>query len=174
PRRYAGGHVLHGLLRGRLQRAPAGLPHRAGRRAPRRRGRAGAVRRDRPGAAAVAAARPRRRVLANVPRRAGGAGGAARARPRRPPLPRPPGLPGGHTAQREDLPRDAGGVGGGAIGRALTAPGVLRRAPLSFMGEQTRAEEWNAVDDHAKLDPALAQAIVGYLEFSDGRPDPRW
>src|SRR5262249_49973206 len=41
------------------------------------------------------------------------------------------------------------------------------------MVEQTRAGV-HAVDDHAKLDPALAQAIVGYLEFSDGRPEPRW
>lgn len=30
------------------------------------------------------------------------------------------------------------------------------------------------MDDNAKLDPALAQAIVGYLNFSDGRPEPRW
>src|SRR5262249_5069436 len=41
------------------------------------------------------------------------------------------------------------------------------------MVEQTRAGV-DAVDDHAKLDPALAQGIVGYLTFSDARPEPRW
>src|SRR5205807_1695096 len=31
------------------------------------------------------------------------------------------------------------------------------------------------VDDlHAQLEPGLAQALLGYLNFSDGRPDPRW
>src|SRR5690349_9957893 len=54
-----------------------------------------------------------------------------------------------------------------------TAPGVLRRAPLSCMREQIRSGV-EAVDEHGKLDPALAQAIVGYLNFSDGRPEPRW
>jgi hypothetical protein len=31
------------------------------------------------------------------------------------------------------------------------------------------------VDDRiAQLEPAVAQALLGYLNFSDGRPDPRW
>lgn len=29
-------------------------------------------------------------------------------------------------------------------------------------------------DLQALLDPAVAQALLGYLNFSDGRPDPRW
>ena len=29
-------------------------------------------------------------------------------------------------------------------------------------------------DRHAPLDPSTAQALLGYLNFSDGRPDPRW
>src|SRR5262249_37769883 len=32
-----------------------------------------------------------------------------------------------------------------------------------------------AVEDrHAQLDPGQAQALLGYLNLSDGRPDPRW
>jgi hypothetical protein len=43
------------------------------------------------------------------------------------------------------------------------------------MVARNEAQEIEAVDQRqARPDAGLAQALVGYLNFSDGRPDPRW